>query len=256
MNDLQKASMWKRMSAWLFDLILFATVVTLVAIPISVIFKYNEKVEVVEKVEAEYREEMIKDGLNPDITEQELNSLSKEEREKYTAVDQRRAKDDRLGIGYAMITNIIITMIFVSIFVAYLVLEFFVPLFLKNGQTLGKKIFGIGVVHTNLVKFGSKPLFIRSMIGKCAIETMVPVFLVMMILFGSLGLIGAVVLLLLLVLQIYAVASTRTNSAIHDLVADAAVVDLSSQMIFESHEQLMEYKNRVHKEAADKAEYR
>jgi hypothetical protein len=60
---------------------------------------------------------------------------------------------------------------------------------------------------------------------------------------------------LLFVLQIYSIASTRTNSAIHDLISDAAVVDLASQMIFETHDDLMAYKNKLHEELANKAEY-
>lgn len=255
MHDLQKAGMWKRMSAWLFDLIVFATVVTLIAIPISMISGYDEKVDVVEKVEAEYREKMKADGLNPDISDSEFNALPEEERAKYEEVDKRRAKDERLTKGYAIITSTIVSMVFLSIFFAYLILEFIIPLILSNGQTLGKKIFGIGVVHTNCVKFRGKTLFIRAMIGKCVIETMVPVFIVMMILFGNLGWVGLLVLGLLLILQIYAVSSSKTRSAIHDLVADAAVVDIASQMIFANYDELMEYKNRVHKESVERESY-
>ena len=253
--DIQKADFWKRISAWLFDFVLLIAIVTLAAIPLSAIFKYDKNLEVVQSIENEYREAMIADGLNPDITADELKALSPEEQAKYHAVDEKRAKDDRLGIGYSVLSSAVISIVFLSIIIAYLILEFAVPLFLKNGQTLGKKVFGLGVVHTNSVKFRAQAHFIRSIIGKCAIETMVPVFFVMMILLGDLGIVGVVLLILIAGLQIYALASTKTRSAIHDLIADAAVVDLASQMVFESNEEMMAYKNKLHEEAVSKTDY-
>ena len=255
MHDLQKASMWKRASAWLFDLIVFATVITIVVIPLSILLKYDEKVDTVDKIEEKYRDMLIMDGLDPDISSSDFDALPKEVQDRYREIDDLRAKDEGLGIGYAIITNIITALVFVSIFITYMILEFVLPMCLKNGQTIGKKIFGIGVVHSNCVRFGGQSCFIRAMIGKCAIETMVPVFLVMMILFGNLGLTGAIVLILLAILQIYAICSSKTRSAIHDLISDAVVVDLASQMIFEDHDQLMAYKNKVHSEAVEKADY-
>lgn len=253
--DIQKADFWKRISAWLFDFVLLIAVITLAAIPLSAIFKYDQNLKVVESIENEYREAMIADGLNPDITEEQLNALSPEEQAKYHAVDEKRAKDERLGIGYSVLSSTVISIVFISILIAYVIMEFTVPLFFKNGQTLGKKVFGLAVVHTNSVRFRGQAHFIRVIIGKCAIETMVPVFFVMMILFGDLGIVGVVLLLLIAVLQIYALASTKTRSAIHDLISDAAVVDLASQMIFENNEEMMAYKNKLHEEAISKAAY-
>ena len=253
--DIQKADFWKRISAWLFDFVLLIAVVTLVAIPLSAIFGYDEKLEAVQLIENEYREEMIAEGLNPDITAEELEALPKEEQDKYHSIDDRRTKDERLGVGYAIVSNIVVTMIFVSVLIAYLILEFTVPLFLKNGQTLGKKVFGLAVVHSNCVRFRGQAHFVRAIIGKCVIETMIPVFFVMMILFGDLGIVGVILLFLILGLQIYAVATTGTRSAIHDLISDAAVVDLASQMIFEDHDELMAYKNKLHEEAIAKKDY-
>jgi hypothetical protein len=130
--DIQRADFWKRISAWLFDFVLLIALITLVSIPLSAIFKYDAKVDAVELIENEYREEMIADGLDPDITKEKLEALPESEQAKYHAVDERRANDERLGVGYAIISNIVITMVFMSILIAYLILEFAVPLFFKN----------------------------------------------------------------------------------------------------------------------------
>ena len=66
---------------------------------------------------------------------------------------------------------------------------------------------------------------------------------------------GIPVLLLILVLQIGLIVGTKTNSAIHDVLAYTVTVDLASQMIFDSPEQMLEYKKKIHAEAADRAQY-
>ena len=76
-----------------------------------------------------------------------------------------------------------------------------------------------------------------------------------MILFGNLGVVGTVLLILILVLEIFTMCYTKTRSAIHDLVSDTVVVDFQSQMIFESEDELIAYKTRIHEEEANKKEY-
>ena len=133
---------------------------------------------------------------------------------------------------------------------AYLLLEFVVPLLLKNGQTLGKKIFGIAIMRTDGVKITPFALFVRTVLGKYTIETMVPVLIVIMIYFSILGLTGTVVLGLIALLQIILLAATKSRSAIHDLLACTVAVDFASQRIFDSSEELLEYKKKLHEERA------
>ena len=61
--------------------------------------------------------------------------------------------------------------------------------------------------------------------------------------------------LLLAVLQAVVLIATHTNSCIHDLLAKTVTVDLQSQMIFDSKEALIAYKEKVHAEKAAKAAY-
>ena len=84
---------------------------------------------------------------------------------------------------------------------------------------------------------------------------MVPAAIIILSLLGSAGIAGPTVLLLILVLQIGLIIGTKTNSAIHDVLAYTVAVDLASQMIFESAEQMLEYKKKIHAEAADRAQY-
>ena len=142
-----------------------------------------------------------------------------------------------------------------SILLGYLILEFFVPIKFGNGQTIGKKIFGIGVMRTDSVKVTAPLLFIRTILGKFTIETMIPVLIILMIFFNTIGLVGTVILGLILLLQVILMIVTHTNSVLHDVLAKTVVIDLPSQMIFESEEELMEYKKKVHAEKAARQAY-
>lgn len=250
--ELQRADFWKRISAFLFDIIIFGILLMGVATAMSAILDYDKYLDIVEQVEMEYVE---KYGINPDITDEEFAALTDEEKEPYLECDRKRQQDERLIIAYNILIDFAVAIISVSILVASVVLELVVPIFFKNGQTLGKKIFGLAVIHTNGVRLRGQAHFIRSIIGKCAMETMIPAYLILMVLFGNLGIVGAAVLGLIFILQIAVIASTKTRSAIHDLISDTVVVDFQSQMIFENADELIAYKTRLHEEEVNKKEY-
>ena len=251
--ELQRADFWKRISAFLFDIMMIGVVGIIVASAMSALFKYDKHVALVEQVELEY---VQKYGIIQDITEEQFAALSEEEKAPYYACDAERQRDPRLISSYGMLSSLKFAIPSFSILAAYLILEFMIPLFFKNGQTLGKKAFGIGVIHTNGVRMHGQAHFIRSIIGKCLIEALVPFYFIMLVLNGRLGpLLGLIMLGLLLLLQLFSVATTRTRSAIHDLVSDTTVVDLASQMIFETPDDLIAYKTRLHEEEANSKEY-
>ena len=87
------------------------------------------------------------------------------------------------------------------------------------------------------------------------IDTMIPVAIVMMLLWGITDLSGTLVLLVLLAGQLLCLGLTHTNSAIHDLLAGTVVVDISSQMIFRTTEDLIAYQKKVAAERASRQPY-
>ena len=120
---------------------------------------------------------------------------------------------------------------------------------LGSGRTLGKKIFGLGLMRTEGVKISNVSLFIRTILGKYAIEIMIPVLIVLMLYWGTIGIVGPIVLGLILIVQLVVMITTRTNSLIHDLLADTVVIDYASQMIFDSREEMIAFKEKAHREA-------
>ncbi len=250
--DLQKASLSKRISAYLFDFIIFLVLLTGFAALISLITGFDAKLADSQEHYAYYEE---KYGIGIDemnaynaLTDDERENLSNEEKENYKAAIEEFAADEELRRADTLVTNIILIMISMSFLFSYAILEFIVPLCLKNGQTLGKKIFSIALMRDDGVKASPVMLFVRSILGKYTIETMVPVFLLVFF-FMTYDIIPLFVILILLIFNAVLFFRTKTHSFIHDILAYTVAVDLQSQMIFETKEDLIAYKNKIHAES-------
>ena len=110
-------------------------------------------------------------------------------------------------------------------------------------------------MRTNGVRINKVSLFIRTFLGKYAIETMIPVLIVIMVFFNSIGIIGPIIVGLIFILEAILMIATKTNSMIHDLLADTVVVDYASQMIYESEEALVAAKRQAAYEKAQTTNY-
>ena len=251
MLDLQRAGMWKRLSAALFDSIILFTVIVGMALLLSTALGYDAYVDRLGELEQQYGDEF---GVDLDITLEELKALSEEERQVYEAADEAYSQDPDVIYTYNMMLSMAMVIVTFAILLGYLLLEFLVPLLLKNGQTLGKKLFGIGVMRVDNVRLPSVLLFARTVLGKFTIGTMIPVYVIIMIVFGRLGMFGTVLIGALLLVQAILFFGTHAHTPIHDKLAGTVTVDLASQMIFDSPEALLEYKKRIHAESTAKQE--
>ncbi len=250
--DLQKASIWKRASAFLFDFILFGILAIGFAFLLSTITGYDNYSTTYTNKLTTYEQAY---NTTFDYTEEEFNALEKAAQDDYMAARNALYQDSEAMYAYNMMIDLILLITSLSIFLSYLVLDFIIPLLFKNGQTLGKKIFSIAVMRTSGVKINSISLFIRTFLGKYAIETMVPVLIALMILAGVIGIVGPIVVILILLLQVILLAATKKNSLIHDLLSDTVVVDFASQMIYDTEEDLIKAKQQAAAEKANKTSY-
>ena len=250
--DLQKANFYKRISAFLFDIIVFAIVAIGIAALLSWILGYDAKLNRLEEIYSEYEEEY---GIVLDISAEDFEKLSKEEKAKYELAQSDFEKDVEVIYITDTLFSLSLLMITLSLLFAFLILEFAIPLFLRNGQTLGKKIFGVAVMCESGIKITPFVLFVRSILGKYTIETMVPIFILFLIVLGNAGIVGVLALFLLIAFEIGLLIKTKTNSSVHDILSYTVAVDMASQMIFDSKEDLIAYKNKIHAEDAEKKTY-
>lgn len=249
--DLQKASSWKRIAAWILDIILLCVLAVGAAYLLSGVLGYDAYDQ---KLQAAYDRYEKQYGVTFHIDQTDYEAMTDAERANFDAAYDALNADTEAIHAYNMIVNLSLLLTTLGILLAMLVLEFAVPLMLKNGQTIGKKCFSLGVVRTDGVKMNTLQLFTRTFLGKYTIETMIPVYIVQMLFWGSMDATGFL-LLALLIAQVICIAVTRTNSAIHDLLAGTVVVDIASQKVFESTQDLIDYTKRIHAERAQRQDY-
>ena len=248
MLDLQKASMWKRISAFLFDFIMLSILAVLFAWGLSAVLGYDGYNQTVIDSYQRYGEEY---GVELRITQTEYEKLPEEEARRVDAAYAALNADEKALYAHQMMLHLSIVIISLGLLLAYLILEFIVPLRFGDGQTLGKKIFGVGLMKAEGIKVNAVTMFIRAILGKYTIETMIPVLIILMIYWGTIGIVGPIVIGLILITEIIVMVATPTNSLIHDLLASTVAIDEASQKIFNTPEEMAAFKAEI---AADLAQ--
>lgn len=251
-TDLQKASFGKRIIAAIFDGILLSILAVGLAAVLALATGYNGYIEEISNISTKYEK---KYNIEFQISEEEYNNLTETEQETWQTANKEFGEDQDAQKCYGMIINLSMLILSISVLLSVIVIEFIVPIMFGNGQTLGKKIFGIGVMHVDGIKISNVQLFARSVLGKFAIELMIPLSIVLMVLLNSIGIVSIGILFVILVIEVISLISTRTNALIHDLLAGTVTVDITSQRIFENSEQLLEYKKKIEAERAARADY-
>ena len=245
--ELQKASIMKRLAAWLLDTILVCVLAVGFGVILSAVLRYDAQYA---NLQAGYDRYEAQYGVELNLTAEEYENMTEAQRENWEAARTAFVEDEALIGTYNLVLSLTLVIATTAILLAVMAMEFVVPLILKNGQTVGKKAFGIALVRIDGVKVTTLQLFVRSLLGKYTVETMIPVYILLMFLWGTMDMTGTVVLGGLLLAQLLCIGITRNNAAIHDKLAGTVTVDLSSQKVFENTEELIEYVKRIHAERA------
>lgn len=276
MFELKKIGFVKRASALLLDAILLAVLTTGFMFIISLICNYSAEEDLANNYYAQwddFREEYVvdiadyysftyeesDDGKSYSIMKDGevssldvlINTLVKDEgrsermSEAYNSY-MKLPSAKRVNDQYRYVYTLLFMMVSVGLLLAYLVLEFILPIILKNGQTVGKKVFSIGLVQPNCVKITNLSLFARTFLGKFAIETMFPILLIFLFLFGGIGVLAIILFIAIALLNIILFFVTKNKTPIHDIFANTVAVDMKLQLIFGSEEDLIEKKSLLH----------
>ncbi len=250
--DIQKASISKRFFAWLLDVIFLAVLAVGIGAGIGNVLGYDGYVDTVYAAYDKYEEQY---GIEFNVTQEEYQAFTQEELERYDAAYQALIHDEKAMKAYNMMTSLMMLIVSLGCLGAYLILEFAVPLWMKNGQTVGKKVFGIALMRVDGVKVTPFMMFVRTLLGKYTVETMVPILIVVMLMFNMISTIGTLIIGLILLAQVILLFANKNHCVIHDLMACTVAVDLTSQMIFESPEAMLEYKKQHHADQVAHQDY-
>lgn len=279
MFELRKIGIVKRASALLLDAILLAVLTTGFMFIISLICNYSGQEQLANQYFSEWEEfrkdyvggvaeyygftyvdngesfEVTKDG-EPSSLDDVIAALVDSSGEDPATAEAYRQYSALPSVAtvnaqYRFVYSLLFMMVSVGILLAYLILEFVLPLIFKNGQTVGKKVFGVGVVRSDCVKISNVALFARTILGKFAIETMFPVLLVFLFLFGGMGVLAIILFGAITLLNVVLFFATKNKTPIHDILVGTVVVDIKLQMIFNSVEELNQKKALLQKEKAE-----
>ena len=250
--DLQKASFGKRIIAHIFDVLLVCVLAVGFITIISSSIGYDSYMEKYENDMKRYESQY---NVKFDITEQEYNDFTEAERKNYETACTAFSEDTSVIKNYNMVTNLMLIMFTFGFLLSIIIIEFVVPLFFKNGQTIGKKIFGIGLMHIDGIKVSNVQLFARTVLGKFAIELMIPLYIIIMLSFSAVGIVGITILLVLLITEFIFLASSDSNPLIHDKLSNTVAVDLASQKIFNTREEMIAHVKAIHAERASRSPY-
>ncbi len=243
--DKQTAGMLRRIPAWLLDIILLITLATGLIAGMSYVLDMDSQVDKMDAIYKRYEKEY---GVSFTITGEEYEKLSEADKAKYEQANAALAEDTEAQTAYELLMNLTLITLSVGILGAFLILEFAVPLLLKNGQTLGKKAFGIALMRKDGIKVTPFMMFARSILGKYTVETMMPVLLIVGMFFNGGGGFSVILLAAFLLAQIIVPLVTRDKTGLHDLMACTVAVELSSQMIFDTVEDQEAYYKHLHEE--------
>ena len=243
--DLRKAGLMKRIPAWILDTILISILAVFGAWVLSALLNYDSYQTTLSAAYERYAAEY---GVTQELAYADPALLTQEQIGQLSAASAAISSDQEAVYAYNMVINLQMLIVTFGLLFAFLVLEFIVPLLFGNGQTVGKKIFGVGLMQQEGVVISHVALFVRSILGKYAVCTMIPVCCAISILNGTaqpfLLLAAAAVLLV----QHGMLVLSRNHLLFHDRMSMTVAVDLASQMIFSSREEMLEYKKRAHAE--------
>lgn len=250
--DLQKASLLKRVSAWILDMILLLVLVTGLATVFSAVLDFDSYTQAVAERQSHYESQY---AVQFELTQEEYEKLTPEQKEVLDEAYKAFSEDKEVIYNYNMIVNLSMVILSLSVLLGFLGLEFAVPLIYGNGQTVGKRVFGIAVMKQNGVKVNAVTMFVRTVLGKFTFETMLPLLLFLMMVLGLIGIVGPGIILALLLAEVVVMITSRTNATIHDKLAQTVAVDMYSQLIFANEDELIAYKQRIHEEKVRNSPY-
>ena len=220
-----KASFFKRTAALIFDLIigfvLFVGVENLIMHPIvNAAYQYDE-------LDHQFEDKLVEYGVGYyDSKTNEFKFVQFETIEERNAHMDEFNKDKEAVAIRTKLDSINLLKVTMDFMVSEFLVFCLMPLILKNGQTLGKKLMKLALVSTNEVKVKGWNVFARWAVGIFAFETMI-----------NLAFVAFFIIPLPLIVSIIMAAVSRKGMALHDYIGGTIVVDLNNTVILDSVEE-------------------
>ena len=252
MIDLQKAPYAKRMFAFLADFVIAAMLTVGMYLLLANVLDTDGYLNRYNEICAEYEERY---GVDYSTDEEAYSKMTDEEKAHYKeAVDAMNADEEanKAITGYFTLTLVILS---AGVFGSVILLEFVIPVILKDGRSLGKRLFGLGVMRTGFTRASAPIIFVRNVIGKGVMEFILPALTFISVITGVTGVFGWVLIAVFAAGEVFSLVKLGPGRFLHDVIADTVAVDWGSQMIFESEEQRDEYIDKLKQQKKEEETY-
>jgi len=217
---------FRRFGAFIVDLCLVVVLTVVIALPLRSISGYaatSDRMNAIfDRIAAEH-------GVDINITNQQYNALSEEEKLAIDAALVDISEDTEAAELYAKTVRLLFIVIFSSLLVSVVLLELVLPLIFKNGQTIGKKLMRFEVQRRDGEPLNLVTMLLRSITGKFFIDYGLPVFFFLSFIYANAGRTPLIGLLMLTLAQIVCIAVTSDRRALHDIIASTVVVPTALQ---------------------------
>ena len=229
-TEYKKGSLLKRTSAFLLDGIILLIVAVGFAFLLANVMGYRQHIDTYTSGIERYADKYdVK--FDQIVSQEDYEALEPATKARYEAAVEAMNSDMEILGALSALIRIIITVTALSLFLGFLILEFIVPLLLKNGRTLGKKGFGLAVVKKDGSDVTVVSLILRTFVGKYLIDTMIPVLLILITIFNAIGImngpgiVGFAIIFIMMIANVALLFVTKSSSMIHDLVSDTVVIE-------------------------------
>lgn len=241
--SLNKASIIKRLAAWLLDAIVVVIIAVGFMLLTSVVIGYDKQItklnEYYEKYDLYVEDE---DGNRDFCTLNPNNELDP------CNVGWRKFGEDKDAVAqYEKVNTYSVIILSSGVVFGVMITYCILPLIFKNGKTLGKKIFSIALITDDEIRVTPRCIFIRSLFGNFLVITMIPILLIFTGMTSGGGLLYTLGALVIIIGNIGSVIFTKNHQNIPDLIAKTIPVDATCQIIVDTKEELSELKYQNNK---------
>ena len=237
----KKATWFKRILAFLLDVILFAVLVSGMMLLLSFVLGYQRDLELLEEKYIQYGIYVLNNSGTYEFCTTVNNEACLDAWEAFNLDAEACAYYDSTAIKT-------IPILIGGIFFSELILDFIVPLFIKNGRTIGMFCLGIAYLDTKDIQITSIQLFIHFLFGKFLVVSALPVFFFLMHFFNLWPNYGLLVCLGILLVNVLMKFFTPKRMGIADSIGKMYLIDNESQVYCKTVEELSALKAKEARE--------
>lgn len=239
MSTIRKNSIYKptnakistRIGAFILDIILFVVLFTGVLYLFSLIANTQQYIDIL-------NEEYIRIGYKYfDEAKQEYVFIS-EEAANFKEVIELYNASEIIAENNAKLNVLVLNGPLISIVVCSLIFDLLIPLLLKNGQSIGMKVFNIGLLSKSEIAVTPMQVVLRCLLGKITVNKVVPYLALFLVMFAPTGaFFGLLVFLIIFIGNLVLLCSTKNHTGIADIIASVYPVDASQTVFYKTHEE-------------------